>query len=386
MVKSLKSLCIALCTALSIYAGPALAAGTLPLALAQQIDINGQPLAGCQVTFYVAGTVATLQNNYADFGLTTPQANPLACDQTGRIPMFWLADGLIHVRLTDSFGSPIIDTTMQVLGPSSGGGGGGGTVDPTSIMATGDIKAKYGTGPLAGFVRANGLTIGSSVSGATERANADTQALFIYLYGVDPNLVVSGGRTGNALNDFNANKTIAMPDWRGRGIGALADMGNSATTILTSAYFGTDPTVLGAIGGSQNVGLVAAQLPPHTHNVSGTTGNDSPDHTHFVSGTTGNDSPDHTHLINGGNPFTVGSTSIGSGPSSPGAAGPASVISAVTSGASTRHQHPFSATSAGASTRHQHPFSATSDGGNGLFNNPVPTIGPMMLATVYMKL
>lgn len=259
LIKSLKSLCIVIFTALSLTAVPAMAAGTLPLAMAQQIDINGQPLANCQLTFFVAGTVNNLQNNFADFGLTAPQGNPLNCDQTGRIPMFWLADGLIHIRLTDASGLQIIDTTMQVLGPSSGGGGGGGTVDPTAIMSTGDFKARYGSGPLAGFVRLNGLTMGSSVSGATERANADTQALWIYLYGVDSSLVVSGGRTGNALNDFNANKTIALPDWRGRALAAADDMGTGPAGRLTLATM--NGTGFGAEGGGETQTLTVPQVP-----------------------------------------------------------------------------------------------------------------------------
>lgn len=248
--------------------GPLYAAGTLPLAMAQQIDVNGQPLANCQVNFFVAGTVSTRQNVYSDFGLSQALSNPLSCDQTGRVPMFWVADGLVHVRLTDSSGNPIIDTTMQSLGPSSGGGGGGGgTVDPTTILATGDLKVKYGTGSLTGFVRLNGLTIGNGTSGATERANADTQNLFIYLYNADPNLVVSGGRTGNALNDYNASKTISLPDWRGYALAALGDMGNSATTVLTSTYAGCTPTTLGVACGNQSPSLAAGNVP--TINFSG---------------------------------------------------------------------------------------------------------------------
>jgi hypothetical protein len=262
--KRLKTLGFALLAATCLWMAPAQSAGTLPLAMSQQIDINGQPLAGCIVSFFVAGTVASPQNSFSDFGLTLNPNPILTCDQSGRVPMFWLADGLVHVRLTDATGLQIIDTTMQVLGPSSGGGGGGTTVDPTAILATGDMKAKYGTGPLAGFVRFNGLTIGSATSGASERANADTQALFIYLYGVDPNLVVSGGRSGNALTDFNANKTITLPDWRGRALAALDDMGNSAAGRLTATYFGSAPTVLGAAGGNQNSTLLTLNLPPYT--------------------------------------------------------------------------------------------------------------------------
>lgn len=262
LIKRLKSLFLALSVTAALQGGgAALAAGTTPLSLVQQFDSSGAPLAGCQLYFFVAGTVATPQNAYQDFGLTTALGNPITCDQSGRVPQHWLADGLIHIRLTDSAGLVYVDTTMQVLGPSSGGGGGGGTVDPTTVMSTGDLKAKYGTGPLAGFVRLNGLTIGNATSGATERANADTQAAFIYLYGVDPNLVVSGGRTGNALNDFNSNKTIALPDWRGRALAALDDMGNSAAGRLTNSYFGATATTLGASGGGESFALTLAQLP-----------------------------------------------------------------------------------------------------------------------------
>jgi hypothetical protein len=245
-----------------LAASPLHAAGTTPLALVPQVDSQGNPAASCLLTFYVAGTVATLQNAYADFGLTQPLANPLSCDQAGRVPMHWLADGLIHIRLTDSSGLQIVDTTMQVLGPSSGGGGGGGTVDPTSIMSTGDLKVKYATGPLTGFVRTNGLTIGNAGSGATERANADTQALFIFLYNCgDATLVVSGGRAGNALNDYNAGKTITLPNYSGRALAALDNQGAGAAGVLTTAFYGTNPTVLGAPGGVQSHAMILGEAP-----------------------------------------------------------------------------------------------------------------------------
>lgn len=242
---------------------PVLAAGTTPLALAIQRDSEGNDVPGCLVNFYIAGTVATPQNAYADFGLTTSLGPVLTCDQAGRVPMHWLADGLIHVRLTTSAGTPIVDTTMQVLGPSTGGGGGGSTVDPTTIASTGDEKTRYGVGVIAGWVRENGLTIGNATSGASERANADTQVLWIYLYTTDANLAVSGGRTGNALNDYNAGKQLTLPDMRGRVNGFLADMGNSASTVLTAASCAS-PTVLGFACGNQTATLLIGNLPPIT--------------------------------------------------------------------------------------------------------------------------
>lgn len=236
-------------------------AGTVPLALVQQFGPGATPLAGCLLYSFVAGTVATPAQGYADYGLTQPLPNPVTCDQTGRVPMIWYPAGLIHIRLTDASGVVQVDTTMQVLGPSSGGGGGGSTVDPTTIMATGDMKSRYGTGPLSGFVRANGLTIGSAVSGATERANADCQNLFTYLWTTDPTLAVSGGRGASAATDWTANKTITLPDMRGRVIAGLDDMGNSAAGRLTSTYFGVGATTLGASGGSQSQAIAQANLP-----------------------------------------------------------------------------------------------------------------------------
>jgi microcystin-dependent protein len=180
--------------------------------------------------------------------------------------MFYMANGSVHVRLTDSSGNVQYDNpSVLVIGASSGSGGGAG-VDPTTLVSTGDLKFKYGTGTLSGYVRANGLTIGNATSGATERANADTQALFIFLYGADPNLVVSGGRTGNALNDYNANKTIALPDARGRVLSALDDMGAANSSRLATVFSGTD-TTLGAAGGGQNQTISVAQIPAHQHNV-----------------------------------------------------------------------------------------------------------------------
>lgn len=223
------------------------ASGTITMSLTQRLDNSTHlPLSGGRMYFIQAGTTSTPQNAFQDSALTLPYANPLTLDSGGNIPQLFFADGVIKVRLTNSGGvQQLIQDNIQVTGASSGGGG-GGTVDPTTIIATGDLKARYGTGVLTGFVRANGRTIGSATSGATERANADAQLLFEYLWGADANLSVSTGRGASANADWVANKTIALPDWRGRALAFLDDMGNSAAGRLTATYFGTAPTVLGA--------------------------------------------------------------------------------------------------------------------------------------------
>lgn len=253
-------------------AAPSFGAGTIPLSLTQRLDKTTlKPLIGGKLYFIQAGTTSTPQNAYQDSALTIPWPNPLTLDAGGNIPQLFFADGSIKFRLTNAQGvTQLAADGVLVVGASSGGGG-GSTVDPTTIMQTGDIKAVYGTGVLSGFVRLNGRTIGSSTSGASERANADCQALFQYLWGADANLSVSTGRGVSANADWVANKTIALPDFRGRALAALDDMGNSAAGRLTATYFGTAATVLGAAGGSESQTLALTHLPTGiTSTVTGT--------------------------------------------------------------------------------------------------------------------
>ena len=86
-----------------------MSAGTLTIALAQQMGLNGQPLAGALLYTYVAGSVNTPQNTYADQAMTIVNQFPLPADQYGRFPMFYLATGTVHIRMTDKYGTVIFD-------------------------------------------------------------------------------------------------------------------------------------------------------------------------------------------------------------------------------------------------------------------------------------
>lgn len=251
--------------------GSAHASGTIPFSLSQQLDQYGKPLSGCLFYTIQAGTTSTPQNAYQDSALTIPLPNPQTCDAAGRLPQMFFADGTIKVRLTDKNGvTVVVADNIQVIGASSGSGG-GGTVDPTTILTTGDIKVTYGTGSVTGFVRANGRTIGSATSGATERANSDVQALFEYLWSADSNLTVSGGRGASAAADWAANKTIALPDFRSRSLMALSDMGNTADTSLDSLTFARgNSTTLGGAAGAVRSTLAQTNLPAIAPTFSGT--------------------------------------------------------------------------------------------------------------------
>lgn len=249
-------------------------AGTIPgFSLAQMLDSNGTPLVGGKLYTIQAGTTSTPQTAYQDSGLTLPLPYPIICDAYGRLPQIFLADGSIKLRLTKSNGTQVFALDGVLVVGASSGGGGGSPVDATTVLATGDIKARYGTGVLAGFVRANGRTIGSSTSGASERANADTEALFEYLWDTDANLSVSTGRGVSAAADWAANKTITLPDWRGRTLAGLDDMGATAAGRLTATYFGAAATTLGVAGGLESNNVILT----HTH-----TANAVIDHRHFV--------------------------------------------------------------------------------------------------------
>jgi hypothetical protein len=242
--------------------------GTINLSLTQQLDEYGKPLSGGQLYIIQAGTISTPQNAYQDTGLTLALPNPIPLDAAGRIPQFFLADGQIKVRLQDASGVvKFTQDNLLVIGPSAGGGGGGGTVDPTTVLATGDIKVRYDVAVLSGFVRCNGRTIGSAASGATELADPSSQALFSYLWGKDATLAVTpGGRGASAAADWTANKQLALPDFRGKGITALSDMGSSDSGLLAGISFAKgNATTLGSIAGSATRAIPSSALPSHQH-------------------------------------------------------------------------------------------------------------------------
>jgi hypothetical protein len=245
-------------------------AGTFPgVCNAQQFDINGNPMAGGLLTVYAGGTT-TLAATFQDIGLTLPSTNPLVADASGRLPLFFVADGQYALRLTDANG---IQTSggfyypqIPSIGASSSGGG-GSVVDPTTVFSTGDAKWRLEESTIAGWVRVNGRTIGNASSGATERANADTQALYVYIWQTYPDGIcpVVGGRGASALADFSAGKQITLLDSRGRAIFGLDDMGNSAAGAFSGVTFQKGNTTTGgSSAGANSTTLQTSNLPPYT--------------------------------------------------------------------------------------------------------------------------
>ena len=134
----------------------------------------------------------------------------------------------------------------------------------------GDVKPTIRQVSDPGWVIMDDGSIGSAASGATTRANADTEALYTLLWALDPSdtfVPVNGGHGASAAADFAANKWIALPKALGRVL-AGADPGNA---VLSR------PADTGRYTGSENHTLTVGQLPSHTHPIGS--------HTHPIGGT-----------------------------------------------------------------------------------------------------
>jgi len=111
-------------------------------------------------------------------------------------------------------------------------------------VPTGAVQGFRRTTAPAGWIKENGGTIGNPTSGATTRANADTQPLFELLWGQFDNTTLpiqtNGGvattRGASAAADFATNKRMPLFDSRGefergaddgRGVDATLTVGKS---------------------------------------------------------------------------------------------------------------------------------------------------------------
>lgn len=137
--------------------------------------------------------------------------------------------------------------------------------DIIGVASTGDAKLTLKTSADTGWVMMDDGTIGDVGSGATTRANADTQALFTLLYNVisDANAVLytSGGiivtraSQSNAATAWAAKCRISLNKQLGRAFIA-AGAGSGLTSRSLGAYFGEETHQ-----------LTVAELAQHSHGV-----------------------------------------------------------------------------------------------------------------------
>jgi microcystin-dependent protein len=237
----------------------------LPLSGTVCLNNLSRKASGALLNIYRDGT-DTPAVGYTDPDLANPHQDPIAADGNGRWPAIYLDYGAYRLKIRTAAGSVLFDadganfpapTDQEV------------TVDEDALLKTGEVFFKFRDGTRTGAVRANGRTIGSAVSGASERANADTEPLFAELYNALSDAVcpVSGGRGANAAADFAANKTLTLPDLRGRAPFGLDTMG-----VLPAGRFNAvvpfpvgSATTPGSVAGANHVTLDSTMIPTHTH-------------------------------------------------------------------------------------------------------------------------
>lgn len=226
------------------------------------IDPSGDPRVGAVVEFFNEGTT-TPQTVYTDSSLSTSAGESArTANASGMFGALFLnpTPGAYRIRVTGADDTVIWDVDgisvpqdADFVPPDAG------DTSVDLLFRTGMLQHYYGTSTPGGWVRANGRTIGSATSGASERANDDTEDLFLLLWAQDATLAVSGGRGGTAAGDWAANKTIATPDLRGRALVGLDAMGNSAASVLAGIE------TLGETIGAETVTLTTGQIPTHLH-------------------------------------------------------------------------------------------------------------------------
>jgi len=324
-------------------------ASILPPAKTTYLDKNGKPLAFGTVDFYVPGTT-TPKTTWQDAGQTIPNTNPVVLDNAGRSIV--LGDGSYRQIVKDKNGNVIWDQVTSSTG--SGGGGGGiptvGDGDPVGIIkpwagfiapyqyvfAYGQefTRASYpeafqaltslqsascttGSATLTGISDTSQLSIGSAIESACLNAGSTVVSKTVNTVVASSTAIIS---TTTSVRFFpygngNGTTTFNLPDLRGQVIAGRDNMGGIAASKLTSAYFGTSASAIGAKGGNESHQLIFSELPSSTLTVDIPAGQGS--HTHSVSpsgalvGTTGKlVSLNDTSVLSGAAALTINAATL----------------------------------------------------------------------------
>jgi hypothetical protein len=183
--------------------------------------------------------------------MTLPGGSVIGRDPSGAgpaqsFPLDSEASDAFHIPTTDYVTKAVQDAVDAALAKFEG-----------SVAVTGDITASV-IWNKAGWLQMIGQTIGNTGSGAVNAGPAYHDLFVLFwsnINGVD--WPINGGRGTSAEADWNANKTIPLPDARGRVLG-MVDEGMGVNTLLN---------IIGAKGGEQNHILNNNEMAPHNHAV-----------------------------------------------------------------------------------------------------------------------
>jgi microcystin-dependent protein len=187
------------------------------------------------------------------------------------------------------------------------------------------------------------------------------------------------------------------------GSGGTPDLRDRFVVGAGSSY------AVGATGGATTATLSTANIPAHTHSISGsgTTSGQSVDHTHTFSGNTGGQSQTHSHTVSISDPghahtlnnnyyraadSHTNANNMGGanynfffGTSSGTTLAQSTGITATAGNASQDHTHAYSGTTAGTSTNHTHTFSFSGTSGSTGSDSAFSILPPYYALAYIMK-
>jgi microcystin-dependent protein len=296
---------------------PAIAqdASLLPNAVQQFFDSSGKPLASGKVYFYEVGT-STFKDTYTSSAATTPYQNPITLNAGGKPPG---SSGIYGIGL---YRQLVRDKNNNIIWDAVTAPGGGGGSTPTDV---GDGNLVGTVLPWSGLVAPNQYTFAYGqelarstypefFTAVTQQANVICSSASNILTGISDtsqipigadielSLCVIAGTTVisktsstvtlsnpssvsiNTVATFfpygngNRSTTFNVPDLRGYVLAGRDNMGGSASSRLTSTYFGSDADALGAVGGSQSHTQTISEMAAHDHTLT------DPGHSHKIGG------------------------------------------------------------------------------------------------------
>lgn len=171
------------------------------------------------------------------------------------------------------------------MAASRGVAGGVASLDATGNVPSSQLGLALPTGvfvPFGGAIAPTGwlLCDGSAVSRSTYAA------LFAAI--------------GTAWGAGDGASTFNLPDMRGRVAAGRDDMGGTAANRLTSGGSGINGATLGAAGGAQTHTLVVGEMPAHTHQQTGNTGQATSAGSFQIAGNLSTVPINHTQSAGGG--------------------------------------------------------------------------------------
>lgn len=272
----------------------------LPNAIQYFMDANGKPLANGKVYMYTPSTTTPKTTwTTADKAVAQPQPFiPLGIAGKPANPIY--GDGSYRQLVKDQFGNTIWDFTTASTGGSGGGGGttvgdgntvgtvllwAGLTAPPNYLFAYGQAvsRATYplllstitfttnlictsGLNVLSGIADTSSIRIGAPVEASCVSPGTTVTVVAANSVTVSTNATVSTAVSATffPFGNGDGSTTFNIFDLRGRALVGRNNMGGTAGTDLTSAFFGTGPNALGATGGAQSFSIAVGNLPAYT--------------------------------------------------------------------------------------------------------------------------